>query len=139
MGEVVGLDSSIFIYLLEKHERFGPVAKKVLKEVESGKKEGILSAIGVIELLTGPKKSKDEKTVVEYRMLLESFANLTIGGLHKYGIEMAAEFRAVYGLRTPDAVHLATALDYGATAFYTNDKKLKKVKGIEIRLLSEIA
>jgi predicted nucleic acid-binding protein len=44
--------------------------------------------------------------------------------------------RAEYELKTPDAVLLATALHSRATGFIGNDSKLKRVKGIEILMLS---
>jgi predicted nucleic acid-binding protein len=41
----------------------------------------------------------------------------------------AAELRAQYGLKTPDALHLATARHHGCTALWTNDNRLSKVAG----------
>jgi predicted nucleic acid-binding protein len=41
----------------------------------------------------------------------------------------ATELRARHGLKTPDALHLATALHYGCTELWTNDDRLNKVAG----------
>lgn len=41
--------------------------------------------------------------------------------------ERAAELRARYGLRTPDALQIAAALSSGCEAFLTNDAKLQRV------------
>jgi predicted nucleic acid-binding protein len=49
----------------------------------------------------------------------------------------AAELRAAYGVRVPDALHLATAVVSGAEIFITNDRGLKRVKGIEVYDLKE--
>ena len=51
-----------------------------------------------------------------------------------------ARLRARYGLRTPDALHLATALVHRATAFLTNDQEFRKAQGcgLEILILDEI-
>ena len=40
---------------------------------------------------------------------------------HLQGTEQAALLRAKYGLRTPDAIQLATAQEAGASSFVTND------------------
>ncbi len=40
---------------------------------------------------------------------------------------MAARMRALYGLKTPDALQAATAVRSGATAFITNDAGLKRM------------
>jgi predicted nucleic acid-binding protein len=47
----------------------------------------------------------------------------------------AARLRAAYGLRTPDAIHLATAVAAEAAEFVTTDRRLARVKEIEVRVL----
>jgi predicted nucleic acid-binding protein len=44
----------------------------------------------------------------------------------------AAELRWSLGLRTPDAVQIATGITAGATAFLTNDERLASTPGINI-------
>ena len=41
----------------------------------------------------------------------------------------------MYNLKTPDAIHLATALDFNAEQFITNDKTLQKVTDINVIVL----
>ena len=48
----------------------------------------------------------------------------------------AAKLRARYGLKTPDALFLATALEEKAQAFITNDVRLKVIENIEIVLIN---
>ena len=50
----------------------------------------------------------------------------------------AAEVRARHGLRTPDAIMLATAVESGATLAITNDAAWRKVTGIEVLLLGDL-
>jgi predicted nucleic acid-binding protein len=49
--------------------------------------------------------------------------------------EGAARLRARYGLRTPDAIHLATAVAARAEAFVTTDRRLARVRELEVRVL----
>lgn len=50
-------------------------------------------------------------------------------------IERATELRVKYGFRTPDALHLATAIEQQATAFLTGDVQLSRCKELNVELL----
>lgn len=52
--------------------------------------------------------------------------------------DRAAELRARYHVSTPDAIQIATALNWHATGFVGNDKALKKVKEIECLILADL-
>ncbi len=133
--EKIGIDSSVFIYVLEENKHYLQKAARVLQSVERGEKEAVLSSIGLIEILTGPKKQGRDDLALEYRELLAHFPHLTIAGINENIVELTSHLRALYGITTPDAIHLATALDFGASVFVTNDKALKKVKEINVVLL----
>jgi predicted nucleic acid-binding protein len=49
----------------------------------------------------------------------------------------AIQLRAHYGLRVPDALQLGTALEYGATLFVTNDRRLKKITELSVLILDD--
>lgn len=50
----------------------------------------------------------------------------------------AARLRANYNLRTPDAIHLATAINTGASHFLTNDSFLPAIPSIQILILGRL-
>jgi len=49
-----------------------------------------------------------------------------------------ARLRAIHGLRTPDAIQLATAIRNGATSFLTNDLNLPIVPGLSTLTLDTL-
>jgi predicted nucleic acid-binding protein len=51
-------------------------------------------------------------------------------------IERATELRARYGFRSPDAIHLATAIDAGAIVFITGDASLARCADIAVDVLT---
>jgi len=53
--------------------------------------------------------------------------------------ERAADLRARYNLRTPDAIHIATAIVAGCDAFLTNDLALRRVTELRVLTLSTLA
>ena len=135
MGSIVGIDSVIFAYFLQSHPEYGIRAEKILETVEKGERKGIFSVIGVIEVLTAPKQLGHPEVATEYREFFANFPNLKIKGITEGVVERASDLRAKYGLRTPDAIHIATAIDFGAQSFVTNDQRLKKITEIEVILL----
>jgi predicted nucleic acid-binding protein len=52
--------------------------------------------------------------------------------------ESAADLRARYNLRTPDALHVASAIHVGCEAFLTNDTGIKRVQELAILILDEL-
>ena len=52
--------------------------------------------------------------------------------------ERAGKLRGQYSdLRTIDAIQISAAIDVGADAFLTNDKKLKQIKEIKVLILKD--
>lgn len=47
----------------------------------------------------------------------------------------AARLRARPNLQTPHAIHLATALDRGASGFVTNDRRLSRTTDLDVLVL----
>ena len=52
--------------------------------------------------------------------------------------EDAARIRAASGLKTPDALHAATALRSGCALFITNDTDFRRVRGLPIVVLDDL-
>lgn len=50
-------------------------------------------------------------------------------------IERATELRAKYNLKTPDAIHYATAIETGAKVFLTGDRGLARCTEIAVEVL----
>lgn len=135
MGQVIAFDTNVFVYLLQRHSAYYSVVSSLLRSVQSGENEGLFANIGLIELLTGYKQLERYDEAYEYKNLICNFPNLTITELNESVVDFASDLRASYAIKTPDAVHLASAIVNGADVFVTNDKALKKVKEIKVQLL----
>lgn len=135
MGQKIGIDTPILIYLLEKNLQHIDAARELMHRVQSGKYNAIFSSIGLIEILTGPKRQGQYELAARYRETIAHFPNLAIQGINENIVDLASDLRAKYGIATPDAIHIATAIDFGARKFITNDKGLRKVTEITIELL----
>ena len=54
-------------------------------------------------------------------------------------LESAAQLRAGRQLKTPDAIHAATALAHGSSLFVSNDVAFRRVAGLPVAVLREVA
>lgn len=85
----------------------------------SGKLAGIGSVLLVTEILTRPLRNGDADELADLTSLL---GRLDLRPVDKSTAELATALGAAHGLRTADAVHLATAVAAGADRFITNNR-----------------
>jgi predicted nucleic acid-binding protein len=50
-------------------------------------------------------------------------------------IERATDLRTRYNLKTPDAIHYASAMEVGATVFLTGDRSLSRCSEVSVEIL----
>ena len=64
---------------------------------------------------------------------------ITLAPVDRRVIERAVQLRADLGLRSMDALHLATALVHECDTFLTNDQRLNAADQIRVLTLRELA
>ena len=126
-GKTILLDTVALIYFLEAHERYGPLAESILQRIEQGELRGVISSLVFAELLVPLYRTGDKAAASGLVSRLSGFANLAIHELDSETSAIAARLRAEHGLRTPDAIHAATALTAGADGILTNDRQLRRL------------
>lgn len=131
-------DTMLFIYHFEAHPRFGQAAGRLLAAAEAGRCRLVVSVIALLEALVVPKRHGDEALSRRYRDLFEGFPNLSVVPVDAELAEAAAELRATRGLRTPDSIHVATAMRAGAEAFVTEDRRLRDLPGLPVRTFAQV-
>lgn len=135
---LVALDTSVWIYHLEGSSAYGRIADSVLEAIAHGRVAAVASELVLLELLVAPLKRGSQDLADEIELTLLHFPNLRLAPVTRTVLGRAAEFRARYGLRTPDAIMIATAVESGATLAITNDDAWRKVKEVEILLLEDL-
>jgi predicted nucleic acid-binding protein len=135
---LLGLDTSPFIYFVERNLLYVDLMREVFKRLTDGNFAVCSSVITLTEVLVQPFRQNNPTLANDYRDLLFNAGNFRLLSLTASIAELAAELRAKYNLRTPDALQIATALDNGCDAFLCNDNGLRRVTELKILILNEI-
>ncbi len=133
----LGVDTAPLIYYIEQHPRYAPVVSPTFELISRGRVTGVTTVVTLVEVLTLPLQKGNQRLAESYKAVLESSDNLAMMPIDQPIAERAAELRAHYGLRTPDALQVAAAVLAGCEAFLTNDKRLSLVPGLRILVLDE--
>ena len=127
---MIYLDSCIVIYLVEKHPMLYAQLDQTLRQHAS---VGFaISPLVVLECLVGPLKQGDSGLLERFESFFATVMSLPND---EAVFREAARLRAHFGLKTPDALHLAVADRYGCTQFWTNDDRLVKVSPLAVNVL----
>lgn len=137
-AKVIGLDTPVFIYVLQDNPRYGALAQITINGIEKGKWEGVTSTITLMEITVRPWQLGREAAAREYEAVLVHFPNLSVVDVDRTVARAAAQLRAKYNVSPPDALQVASSLSFGAKAFLTNDRKLSKLQElIDILVLDD--
>jgi predicted nucleic acid-binding protein len=135
----VALDTCIFIYQWEASPRYSALTDNIFSSLEHSDLAAVTSTITMTELMVHPYRDGDVVRVNELFGLLSTYPNLEWVAPHLEIAASAAEIRAQYRLRTPDALQAATAMHAGASAFVTNDPVFQRVPNLEVLILDNFA
>jgi uncharacterized protein len=125
LRSLVYVDSCVLIYALEHDSQFGEAARRCLANQLAEDRTLAISPLVQLECLVQPLARQQIDLLVRYQSWLRQFEWLSINDA---SFAHATALRAIHGLKTPDAMHLATALQHGCVALITNDNRLEKVQ-----------
>jgi len=128
-GATVMVDTAPFIYVLESHPQFADQFVGLFEAAAAGDLTIALSTIALAEVLTGPFKAGQTALAKRFEKALSQYNVIPVSTPIAV---LAAQLRAQYRLKLPDAIQLATGLDIGAAAFVTHDRDFSQVTGVEI-------
>jgi predicted nucleic acid-binding protein len=137
-GSVVYLDSAPLIYSVEQIAPYAALLHGLLRASQAGECRLVTSELTLLEVLVVPQRHHLASLVAAYEYAL-SRRELTLLPVSRAVLRAAADLRALsLGLKTPDAIHAATALAANATHFVTNDRHLRAVPGLAVVYLDDL-
>ncbi len=134
----LGVDTAPVIYFIEANPRYNGLVTDIFDLMGRGAITGVASTITLTEVLVRPYQLGDTRLQQEYRDLLLNSAHFRMLPVDSVAAERAAELRALYRLRTPDALQIAAALGAGCEAFLTNDLSLQRIAELRVLVLEDL-
>jgi predicted nucleic acid-binding protein len=136
---MVYVDTNAIVYRVERIEPYLTASAPLWDALDQGVVEVETSELTLLEVLVKPLKDGNATLETLFRAVLLSTAGLNCLPISRQVIEQAARLRATHGLKTPDAIHAATAQIAGSALFVTNDAGFRRVSGLPVAVLSDVA
>lgn len=126
-------DACIAIYLVERH----PLLASPIQEALLARAEARIAWTDLtrLESRTKPVRESNRQTLDLFDAFFSTATTRKIE-LTAAVFDLATTLRAEHGLKTPDALHLAAALEGGCGEFWTNDRRLERAAGGGIALVT---
>jgi predicted nucleic acid-binding protein len=132
------LDTAPIIYHVEGNLAYQPLTDQVFQTIQAGTLSAVTSSITLSECLVHPYRRGDMALAQKFRNVITAGVNTRYVGVDVVA-ERSAEIRAHYNLKLADSFQVAAAIAAGCDAFLTNDSTLKRVSGITILVLDDLA
>jgi predicted nucleic acid-binding protein len=131
---VIYADANVIIRLIEGDAAARTPLEARLLPLRGRGRYCLTSQLTRLECRTKPIRDGNASLLAIYDAFFIS-AEVDVLPISVAVVDKATELRAALKLKTPDALHLATAILSGATSFLTGDKALDRCKEISVEIL----
>ncbi len=135
---LIYIDAQIAIYTSDDHLLYAPVCFPLWQAVKAARVNVVSSELILMETLIGPLRNGDTLLAADREALWQQ-ANTRLFPITQDILREAARLRAqIPALKTPDAIHAATALLHNGALFLSNDVGFRRVPGLPLVLLDDV-
>jgi uncharacterized protein len=127
------LDSSIVIYLIEQTSGLGLIANRAIHRLNPMAYS--CTELTRFESMIVPRRNGNAQLEMEFEWFFrQSFVRLQ--SFNRSVFDRAIDLRAKYrSLRTPDSLHIASAIESSCDGFLTGDARLAAISEIAIHVI----
>ncbi len=131
---MIYLDTNVLIRWIEGDSITRTPIETKLAALKSPEPFIITCRLSRLECRVKPLRDSNTNLLQLYEKLFNS-EELRLTEIHSAVIERATELRSQFNLKTPDAIHLASAIVEGCQSFLTGDKQLGKITLIDVQVV----
>ena len=135
---LVYVDANVIIYRVELIQPYMAITKPLWDALDAGSQAIVTSEMTLLEVLVKPLRLGDTLLQSLFIGTLYGTPHFSSLPIERQILEIAAQLRVAAGLKTPDAIHAATALEAGCSLFVTNDSAFKRVPYLAVAVLSDL-
>jgi predicted nucleic acid-binding protein len=131
-GQRVYVDTNIFIYFFEQHDRYFDSVVLFFQLFNDGLSMACTGDAVVAETLYKPYQVNDTLRVSEFKEFFDNDEFITVLPHTKKVFELAAELSPKRGMKLIDALHYATAALAGCRFILTNDQGFTSSESMQV-------
>ena len=132
------LDTAPLIYWVEAYPEYISKMDRIVDAIETTPMQAMTSVLTLTEVMVQPLRVGNTDLAQEYHDILVMRDDYILVEVSTDIAISAAAIRARYSLRTPDALHAATAIKSGCDAILTNDRDYRRVQDLNVLVLDDL-
>ena len=132
VGKRVYVDTNILIYLFEGFPEYRHLIQEIADCIDNGEITLLTGEITIAEIMVMPFKKNDKNLIRLYTEALKNKDFISLIPTTQAVYLKTALLRATFPqMKTPDSIHIASAIEGNAEIFVTNDSGIKTPNEIE--------
>lgn len=139
VGAKLYLDTNVFIYFVEGHDRFAPVLSQLFDMIDDKAVVAVTSELTFAEVMVKAFADGNSHVAAIYERLLFGPSELTVVPISRPVLRRSAELRARLPLRAFDAIHVATAAETTCDFLISQDLRIRAPDPIKILPLTDFS
>lgn len=134
----VYFDVNPIIYFIEQKSEFAAAVAPIFEMLGEGNLLAYTSEFSLTEILIKPIRDDLSEVIHAHKELLLDPQLFTLTKARRETFLQAAELGGKAGMRTPDAIHFASAMENHCQWFITNDRKIKSHGAVTVIQISDL-
>lgn len=137
-GSRVYFDVNPIIYFIEQNIQFAELVTPVFELIVDGSIVAFTSELTLTEILIKPIRDNLNQVIQAHKELLLDPELFTLISPNQDTFLLAAELGGKSSMRTPDAIHMACAIESKCKYFITNDKGIKSIGDVVVVQIGDL-